>query len=54
MINDLQNWLRRNPNLADLPEILGVLLLAVLSYVIAYRLLLRGLIYLAGRTESGY
>ena len=54
MINDIQNWLAQNPDLADLLEILGVLLLATLSYVITYRLLLRGLIYLAGRTESGY
>jgi miniconductance mechanosensitive channel len=54
MINELQNWLAQNPDLAIVLEIFGVLLLAALSYVITYRLLLRGLINLAGRTESRY
>lgn len=54
MINDIQNWLIQNPNIADLLEVLGVILLALVSFVVTYRLLLRGLIHLAGRTETQY
>jgi len=54
VIQNLQTWLENNPTVSNLLSILGVLLLVVLSFWIAYRLLARGLIYLAIQTETQY
>ena len=54
MIQNLQTWLENNPTMANLLSILGVLLLILLSFWFAYRLLARGLIYLASQTETQY
>ena len=54
MPQNFQTWLDNNPGMTDALNIAGALLLVGLSFLIAYRLLARGLIYLAGRTESQY
>jgi len=53
-ITSVQQWIEQNPILAQALTYIGVLLLIVLSYLIAYRLVGRALIYFAGRTESKY
>lgn len=50
----LQQWIDQNPELAQTLTFIGVLLLIILSYLIAYRLVGRALLYLAGRTVSKY
>ena len=50
----LQQWLAQNPELAQALTYIGVLLLIVLSYLVAYRIIGRALIHFAGRTESKY
>lgn len=54
MIENIQDWLAKNPEINNVITIIGVLFLIVVAYIIAYRLLARGLIYLAGRTQSKY
>jgi miniconductance mechanosensitive channel len=53
-ITPLQQWLSQYPNLAQALTYIGVLLLIVISYLVAYRLVGRALIYFAGRTASKY
>jgi len=53
-ISQLQQWTDQNPELAQVLTFIGVLLLIVLSYLVAYRLIGRALIHFAGRTESKY
>jgi miniconductance mechanosensitive channel len=50
----LQQWLDQNPELAQVLTLIGVLLLIVISYLVAYRLIGRALIYFVKRTESQY
>lgn len=50
----LQQWIDQNPELAQTLTFIGVLLLIILSYLIAYRLVGRALLYIAGRTVSKY
>lgn len=54
MIENIQSWLNQNQEITTILTIIGVLFLVILSYFIAYRLLTRGLAYLAERTESKY
>lgn len=54
MIEDIQLWLEKNSQAANVAAILGAILLAIASYLVAYRLLGRGLDYLAKSTESKY
>ena len=54
MIENLQAWFAQNPEEASVIFIIAVLILIVLSYVFADRLLARSLIYIARRTETHY
>ena len=54
MLNNLQEWLTNNPQWANVLTLAGVLLLIIISFVIAYRLIARWLIYIAKRTKSQY
>ena len=53
-ITPFQQWIDQNPELAQTLTYIGVLFLAVISYLVAYRLVGRALIYFAGRTASKY
>jgi len=53
-ITPLQQWIDQNPELAQTLTYIGVLLLVVISYLVAYHLIGRALIYFAGRTASKY
>ena len=53
-LTPLQQWIDQNPDLAQVLTFIGVLLLIIISYLVAYRLVGRALIYFAGRTESQY
>jgi miniconductance mechanosensitive channel len=50
----LQQWISENPVLTQTLTYVGVLLLVVISYLVANRLVGRALIYFAGQTESKY
>jgi miniconductance mechanosensitive channel len=54
MIENIQNWIAENPLWGNVLTALGIFLLIVISYLIAYRLVARGLFYIAGQTESKY
>lgn len=54
MIENIQLWLEQNAQAANILAIIGAVLLAILSYLFAFRLLGRGLDYLAKSTESKY
>lgn len=54
MIEEIQKWLFLNPGVNNALTLVGVIFLIVISYVIAYRLLGRGLDYLAAQTKSRY
>jgi len=54
MVENIQNWLAQNPEISNLITIVGVIFIIIFSYIISYRLLARGLIYLAERTQSKY
>lgn len=54
MIANIQDWLAQNPEINNIITIVGVLFPILVAYFIAFRLLARGLIYLAERTQSKY
>ena len=54
MVENIQNWLAQNPEISNLITMVGVIFIIIFSYIISYRLLARGLIYLAERTQSKY
>ena len=52
MLESFQDWLNQNPDPASALKIIGVLLLSIISYIIAYRVVARSLVGLAGRTDT--
>ena len=52
MLESFQDWLNQNPDPASALKIIGVLLLSIISYIIAYRGVARSLVGLAGRTDT--
>ena len=54
MIANLQTWFSQNPSQANWIFVIGILLVIVISYLITDRLLVRGLLGLANRTETSY
>jgi miniconductance mechanosensitive channel len=51
VIESFQAWLNQNPDPASALKIIGVLLLSIIAYIIAYRVVARSLVGLAGRTD---
>ncbi len=54
MIENFQDWLNQNPDPASALKITGVLLLSIICYVLAYRVVARSLVGLAGRTDTTF
>jgi miniconductance mechanosensitive channel len=54
MIESFQDWLNQNPDPASALKIIGVLLLSIIAYIIAYRGVARTLVGLAGRTDTTF
>ena len=52
MFDPIIDWLNLNSGTATPLEIIGVLLLSVLSYIVAYRVVGRALVNLAQRTDT--
>lgn len=52
MLEIFQDWLNQNPDPASALKIIGVLLLSIICYVLAYRIVARSLVGLAGRTDT--
>ena len=52
MFESISGWLNQNPETATTLEIIGVLLLSVLAYILAYRVVARALVNLARRTDT--
>ncbi|MBN1301470.1 MAG: mechanosensitive ion channel [Melioribacteraceae bacterium] len=54
MIDDIKNWFDQYPLLKEIIELLGVLIMAVLSYIIVKRLLLKSVEKIVKRTRTRY
>ena len=54
MLENFQDWLNQNPDPASALKIVGVLLLSIITYIIAYRVVARSLVGLAGRTDTTF
>ena len=54
MLESFQDWLNQNPDPASALKIVGVLLLSIISYIIAYRVVAHSLVGLAGRTDTTF
>jgi len=54
VIESFQAWLNQNPDPASALKIIGVLLLSIIAYIIAYRVVARSLVGLAGRTDTTF
>jgi len=54
VLESFQEWLNQNPDPASALKIIGVLLLSIISYIIAYRVVARSLVGLASRTDTTF
>ncbi len=54
MLESFQDWLNQNPDPATALKIIGVLLLSIIAYIIAYRVVARSLVGLADRTDTTF
>ena len=54
MVESFLDWMNENPDPASALKIIGVLLLSIISYILAYRVVARSLVGLAGRTDTTF
>ena len=54
MLESFQDWLNQNPDPASALNIIGVLLLSIIAYIVAYRVVGRSMVGLAGRTDTTF
>ena len=54
MLENFQEWMNQNPDPASAVKIAGVLLLSIIAYIVAYRIVARSLVGLAGRTDTTF
>ena len=54
MIENIQNWIAENPLWGDILTALGIFLVIIISYLITYQLVARGVLYIVRRTVTKY
>ena len=54
MIENIENWIAENPLLGNILTAFGIFLVIIISYLITYQLVARGVLYIVRRTVTKY